>query len=144
MIGTERRWLAAWCWAVMVFGVVIAGAASPTTEAAARALLEWQGGRPVVFDAPSRFALGLLGAVTLGWGATLLATVRAGDRLGPAGWRGVAGAVALWFAVDSLLSVATGFALNVASNLVFFAGFVLALKASGLARDGAARRPVTT
>ena len=143
MNGTERRWLVAWCWATIAFGAVIAGASLPATEAPSRALLEWQSGRAITFDQPLRFALGLLGAVTIGWGATLLAAVREGERLSPAAWRAIAGAVALWFAIDSLLSAATGFTLNIAPNIVFLAAFLLALRASGFARGNAARRPLT-
>lgn len=144
MIDNDRRWLVIWCWAAIAFGAVIAGASFPATEGPARTLLEWQGGRGVAPDAALRFALGLTGAVTIGWGATLLALVGAGERLGAVAWRKVAGAVALWFAVDSALSVANGFAPNVASNLVFLAGFLIALRASGFARGDAARRPLTT
>lgn len=129
-----KTWLTIWCGAVIVFGAVLVGAASPATDAIARAALAFMSDGPFdtsLFDAPAfRFAVALLGAVTLGWGSTVLAVVRAG-RQDAALWRAVTAAVVIWYAVDSAASIATGFALNAVSNTLFLAAFVVALLASG-------------
>lgn len=126
-----RDWLMAWCVAVGVFGLVLAGAGLEPTTAPSRLLLKvLGGGREVVFNPALHFSVALMGCVTLGWGLTLAAAIRAADQLGARGgptWRGVTVSVVVWFALDSLLSVITGFGLNAASNAVFLAAFLLPL-----------------
>lgn len=73
-----------------------------------------------------------MGAVTLGWGATVLAVVRGtGDM--PAAqalalWRGITAALLLWYVVDSALSVATGFWRNALSNTVLIGWYLLLMR----------------
>lgn len=128
MDGFWRNGMAGWCLAVAVFGLVLTGAAFPATEAPARILLGMMGGEPVAFDRPLRFAVALMGVVTFGWGLSLLVAAR---DLSASGWRRLTGVVALWWAVDCLLSIATGFWPNAASNTLFFAAFVLIVLRSG-------------
>ena len=128
--------------AVVAFGAVLCGAGFAATDAPSRWLLASMGGEPVAMTAPLRFAVGLMGAVTLGWGCAMLAAFRAaamlGERAAPV-WRGLAAGMVGWFAIDSALSVATGFALNAASNAVFLLAFLLPLARTGVLRGSAAR-----
>lgn len=136
MNGFWRRWLAIWCVGVAMFGLVLIGGAFPATAGPALALLELLNG-PEALEPGSAldFALAVLGAVSLGWALTLWAAIRAADALGPAGapiWRLVTGSVVCWYVVDSALSVATGFALNVVPNTVLAGGFLAAIVGSGV------------
>ena len=112
---------------MIVFGVVLIGAVSPLTDAPSRALLAIMGGVHSPMDAPLRFAVALMGAVTLGWGLTLLALTSVSHPLArPVAcslWRRVTAAVVVWYVVDSMASIATGFALNAVSNTVFVIAF---------------------
>jgi hypothetical protein len=124
-----RKWLVSWCWGVGVFGVVLAGGAFEATGEPARLLFDvLNGAAPLELDAPMRFSLGVMGAVTLGWSLTLSAAIEAADQLGDQGgpiWRLVTLSVMVWYVVDSLLSIATGFGLNAVSNTVLAAAFLL-------------------
>ncbi len=132
MPGRTRTLLQAWCFAVILFGGVFALAAFPMTDGVARASLAAMGGaEPAMTDA-MRFAVGLMGAVTMGWGFTLLAAVNATEpAAGRALWRGITWAAAAWYVVDSAISLRTGFALNVASNTLLFAAYLLAVRGTG-------------
>jgi hypothetical protein len=139
-----RNWLIGWCWAVIAFGAVLALGAFAATKAPVEALLgamNPEATRP--FDASMRFAVGLMGAVSLGWGLTLHAAVRqalALDRDARGLWRGILTSVLIWYALDSSISVATGFALNAVSNTVLLIGLLVPLWRSGLVGAG---RPAT-
>lgn len=136
-----RTWLTVWCWAVGVFGVVLAGAAFEPTSGPARLILGIM--NPTAageFDALHRFSIGLVGAVTLGWGLTLLAAIQAAVRLGDRQlWLGITGAAIVWYVVDSVISVATGFALNAASNTLIVAAYLLPVLRSGVLSAPAGR-----
>lgn len=125
---TAVRAMTWWCWAVIAFGAVLAGGAFATTDAAATVLLESFGGAAVTWTPPFRFAVGLMAAVTIGWGASLLAVARTTAGLPreaqAALWRGVGWAVAIWFVIDSAISVATGFWPNAVSNAVLTGVFL--------------------
>lgn len=143
MHGIWKSWMTIWCLAAIAFGVILAGMAFPATDAAARTAYDILGsdvGNSPDFDAPGmRFSIGLVGAVTIGWGLTILAIVRT-EAGGPALWRWLAGMMIAWFAIDSSISIATGFPLNAVSNTVFLAGFLLPVLASG--RFGVSRSAV--
>ena len=56
-----RNWLTAWCLAVGVFGVVLAGAGLDATGGSARLLMRvLNGGTAVDFNAPFRFSVALM------------------------------------------------------------------------------------
>lgn len=79
-----------------------------------------------------------MGAVTLGWGRTLMTTIQAAHQLGAAGRStsvGLIVSVLAWFVIDSSLSVATGFGLNAVSNSILLAGFLLPIVRSGVLRS---------
>ena len=131
-----RRWLTIWCAAVGAFGMVIMAGAFAATDAPIRVLLDtMNGSAPLEMTASLRFALALMGAVTLGWAATLYAAIRAADLLGDRGqpiWRMLTAGVVGWYVVDSVLSVATGFGLNALSNTIFLIAFLWPVMASGV------------
>ena len=120
--------LGTWCGIVVLFGVGLAGAGFASTDGLARMALGLLGHPDPIFTAELRFAVALMGAVTLGWGLTIAAVVSVGDRLPMsivrAVWRRVTASVLAWFVIDSTLSIATGFALNAASNTVLLAMFL--------------------
>lgn len=143
MTGFWRNWLTFVCGAIAVFGLVVIGAGFAATDGSVRALLGLMNpAARLDFDPTLRFTTGLMGAVTFGWGITLLATVRAADQLGAAGapiWRLTTLGLLVWYVIDSAISVATGFALNAASNTVITAAFLLPVVRLGLLGGGGGR-----
>jgi hypothetical protein len=132
-----------WCGAVIIFGLVLMGGAFPATSAGVYALFGiLDGPGPIAWDPALRFSLALMGAVTLGWGATMLAVVRASDAMpqvaATALWRGITIALLLWYVVDSGLSVATGFWRNALSNTVLIGWYLLLMRRSATERAASA------
>ncbi|MDX2235577.1 MAG: hypothetical protein NW200_13855 [Hyphomonadaceae bacterium] len=138
MTGFWKSWMTIWCWMTLGFGVLFAGAATPATDAGARLFFDIVDGArhdPALFDDPAmRFAQGLIGAIMIGWAMTLFTAVRAADLAGPAVWRGLTGAVIVWYAIDSAISVGTGFPINAVTNTLFVAGFLAPVVGSGVLR----------
>lgn len=114
------RWAAVWAAGLTVFGLALAGAADPSTEGLTRAIYGIIGpDHPLHFDAPLRISIALMGAVSAGWGLTVLLLALSPEAgRNAAVWRCVAYGFAAWFVVDSALSIHTGFPLNALSNLV--------------------------
>ncbi|MBA4011066.1 MAG: hypothetical protein C0481_04295 [Phenylobacterium sp.] len=141
MNGFWRKWLNGWCAVVALFGVVLAGGAAEATSGPVRALLDLLNGpEPLQIEGPMRFGLAVLGAVTIGWSLTLFAAIDAAMRLGPLGapvWRMILASGLVWFVIDSALSLATGFGLNLIPNTIFIAGLIAPLAASGALDRGA-------
>ena len=140
MPGFWRLWLVVWCLGVVLFGLVLAGGAFEATSAPVRWVLEsLQGPGEVVFDPTLRFSLAVMGCVSIGWAASMLAVMlvafRMGERAG-ALWSAITLGVVLWFITDSALSVATGFGLNVIPNVALLATYLV-----GVLAGGAFRRP---
>lgn len=143
MNGKWQAQMQLWCGAVMIFGLVLIGGAFAATSAGVDALFAiLDGPGPLNYEPVLRFSLALMGAVTLGWGATVLAVVRGtGEMPGAqslALWRGITVALLIWYVVDSALSVATGFWRNALSNTVLI-GWYLLLIARHPARAGVSR-----
>lgn len=134
-----RIWTIGWCWAVGFFGVILAASALPATSGLTRLLFGLLNDQVALeLDAHMRFSLGVLGAVTIGWSLTLLAAVQAAHLLGGRArpvWVLIGASVVVWYVVDSALSVATGFGLNVVPNTVFLAAFLLPLIAGGVLKS---------
>lgn len=129
-----RRWLAVWCLAVFGFGLLLAGGGLPATDGPVRLLLGQLAGGPIEFTPALRFSMAVMGPVSMGWAITMWAAIRAADMLGSRGgpiWRLVTAGAVTWFVIDSLLSVATGFALNVVPNILYIAAFLLPMRAIG-------------
>lgn len=133
MTGLWKTWMTAWCWIVVAFGATLATAVLPATDGPARLAMAIIGGAPTTFDDNAlRFAFSLMGALSMGWGLTVLALVRAG--VSAETWRGVSTAVVLWYVVDSAASVATGFPRNAASNTLLLALFLTPVIGAGVWR----------
>lgn len=137
MSGFWRTWLMVWCGGVALFGLALTLGAFPATDAPMRWLLGTLGGAPVDMTPPLRFALGVMGPLSMGWALTFAAAFQGAMELGDSGrpiWRLTTAGVLVWFIIDSTLSVATGFGLNVAPNLVLLLGYLLPLLRSGVLR----------
>lgn len=133
-----RNWMTGWCWAVGLFGLVLAGAGLDLTSGPVRVVFALlQGPEALVLNAQMRFSVALMGAVTIGWSITLMAVIKAAQQLGAAGrstWVGVIVSVVSWYVIDSSLSIATGFGVNAISNTLFLAAFLLPMARSGVLR----------
>ncbi|MGA0604253.1 hypothetical protein ACO2Q3_26355 [Caulobacter sp. KR2-114] len=140
MSGFWRGWFVVWCVSIGLFGAVLCGGAFEATSGPVKLILSiLHGAGAPPFDATLRFSLGVMGAVSIGWAVSLVFTVRAaidleaqGRGQGRALWRAIGAGIAAWFVIDSTLSVATGFAWNVAPNLLLAGGYAVGLMGSGV------------
>ena len=136
MSGFWRTWLTVWGWSVVIFGLVLAGGAFEATRAPVDMLISTLGGiDSLAWDRPLRFGVGLMGAVSIGWGLTFLAIFKAawmlGDQAGPV-WRAITLSTLAWYVIDGVISVASGFALNLVPNTVLLIGFLWPILSQGL------------
>lgn len=135
MTGLWKTWITIWCWGVILFGVLLAGAAFPATDAGVRYLYGLLSSVRIEGDflaAPGiRFSIALMGAVSIGWGCTMLFLLPVIHAAGAPAWRGLTAAIAVWFVIDGILSAATGFPLNNLPNLALAIGYAIPLLASG-------------
>jgi hypothetical protein len=127
-----KKWLNLWACAVTIFGIILALAAFPGADGLARAVFAlFQNPLPGIIEPLDRFAIGLMGAVTMGWGMTLYAAFQAAAFLGPAHapqfWRQITVVLFIWYAVDSAISVSTGYWLNAVSNTIFALLYLVAV-----------------
>ena len=134
-----QNWLSAWAILVTVFGLVLAGGAFAATDGLTTMLFALFGNQlPADIDAHHRFAIGLMGAVTMGWGLTYFGAFKALYALDPATatpiWRYLLFAGLVWYVIDSTISVATGFWMNAVSNTVLMVMFLIPLVKSGAMR----------
>jgi hypothetical protein len=138
MTGVWKIWMRVWFAAALVFGAVLSLAAVPGADGPARWVLATISGDPAmaaVIDQPvMRFAFGLQGALTIGWMLTLMAAVQGAQAVGPALWRQVVIGVLAWWAIDSAISVMTGFGLNAVSNTLLTVGFLIPVFGSSVLR----------
>lgn len=138
MSGFWRGWFVVWCVSIGAFGAVLSGGAFEATSGPVRFVLSMLGGQAdALFDPRLRFSLAVMGAVSIGWAVTIYAIVQAAIRLGPEGrplWNAVTAGMISWFVIDSTLSVATGFGLNVVPNLGLAGMYVIGLLGSGALR----------
>ncbi len=136
-----RNWLTVWAWGVIVFGAALAGAGFAATEGVALALLDLMGPMPPAVDPSHRFAIGLMGAVTMGWGLTFLAFFQLSDAAPPVptAWRTMAIGFAIWYVVDCAISIHTGFALNAVSNTALLILLLIPMFKTGVFSED--RRP---
>ena len=135
-----QNWLSTWAILVTVFGVILAGAAFPATDGLTTMLFTFFGNPlPADIDLHHRFANGLMGAVTMGWGLTYIGAFKALYALDPATaapiWRYLLFISVVWYAVDSAISIATGFWMNAVSNTVFLIALLIPLVKSGALRS---------
>lgn len=114
------RWAAIWAAGLTLFGLVLAGAGDPATEGLARAVYAMVGPQHALsFDPTLRFSIALMGAVSVGWGVTVLLLALSKEAASTSAiWRSVAWGFAVWFVIDSAFSIHTGFPLNAVSNVM--------------------------
>ena len=140
MTGLWKTWMRMWYAATLLFGAVLALAAIPGLDAPGRWLMATVSGDPAMaglLDEPAmRFAVGLMGALTIGWVLTLMAAVQGAEAVGPALWRRILVAMLAWYVIDSTISVMTGFGLNAVSNTLLTIGFLIPVFGSGVLRKG--------
>ena len=134
-----QNWFSAWAIFVALFGLVLAGGAFAATDGLTAALFTLFGNPlPADIDTHHRFAIGLMGAVTMGWGLTYFATFKALFALEPAKaapiWRLVLMGSLVWYVIDSAISVATGIWMNAVSNTALLVLFLIPLVRSGALR----------
>ncbi len=149
MTQTWQKWMAVWCGAVGLFGLVLVGSGWEATSGPAIAVMDLMNGSEMfVFEPHLRFSLAVLGAVTMGWSLMLLAVVRVTNQLDYAVnqtlWTGITASIVVWYVIDSVSSVATGFWPNAVSNTVFLVAFLIPVVSSGVlsGESGTTRLPV--
>jgi hypothetical protein len=135
-----KNWLNLWCAGVTLFGVILALTAFAPTDGLARLVFTlFQTPLPNNMDNLHRFSIGLMGAVTMGWGMTLYVAFQAAHLLDPAHapriWRSVTIVALIWYVVDSYISVATGYWMNAVSNTLIMALYLIAIWRSGAAHN---------
>ncbi len=135
-----QNWFSAWAIFVALFGLVLAGGAFAATDSLTAALFSLFGNPlPVDIDSHHRFAIGLMGAVTMGWGLTYYGAFKALFALDSATaapiWRYLLSIALVWYVVDSVISIATGFWMNAVSNTIVMVLFLILLFKSGAMKD---------
>jgi hypothetical protein len=123
-----RIWLTVWCWALALYGVVLAGGRWDARRYPDRLLFEFLNGTQQLDLDPGVRHLAALGAVTIIWSFTVYAAVLVAARYAKAGesvWGIVTASALTLYVIASGLSVVTGFARNVVPNTVFLAALTL-------------------
>ncbi len=141
MSGFWRNWFAVFSLSIGLFGAVLAGGAFEATSGPVRWILaSLNGTADAPFDSTLRFSLGVMGAVSIGWAVSLYGTINAAIALGANArplWSAMTAGMLSWFFIDSTLSVATGFGLNVAPNLLLAGMYMVGLRGSGVLKRSA-------
>lgn len=135
-----KDWLMVWAIGVTLFGLVLAGGAFAATDMLTRTLFQLFGSPlPLLMDEHHRFAIGLMGAVTMGWGLTYIAAFKALFALEPAKaapiWRMMLLGSLIWFVIDSTISVATGIWMNAVSNTILLVLLLIPVIKSGILKS---------
>lgn len=133
-------WMTGWCAALGLFGMILAGSGFEVTSGPVRILFDVLNGPGELDLNPYvRFSVALLGAVTMGWSLTLMAVIQVANQLekqvSKRIWIGIAASIVIWYVIDSILSIATGFWLNAVSNTIFSATFLIPVIRSGVLRS---------
>jgi hypothetical protein len=134
-----KNWLNLWAWGVIVFGAILALFAFPATELPSRLFYELiQNPVAPEPDRHFRFAMGLMGCISMGWGLTMLTCFKAVALLegeqAKSIWRSFTFAALFWFVTDSIASIYTGFPLNAVSNAVLTILYWIPVWRSGVLR----------
>jgi hypothetical protein len=135
-----KRWLTIWGWGVIAFGAILALFAFPVSELPSRLFYDLiQNPVPAEPDRHFRFAMGLMGCISMGWGLTMLTCFKAAAMLqgeqAKSIWRGFTFAALFWFVTDSFASVYTGFPLNAVSNVVLVSLYLIPIWKSGVLKN---------
>lgn len=129
-----KTWLDIWCLGIMVLGCVLAGAGLVGFEGGVRHFLNLLNPtNPPVFNDVERFAFGLMGAATIGWGLTLFYFFRAAhaSNMGNKMYRQAFVVIIIWNLIDGYISYLTGFKFNIVSNLLLSLNMVIPLYLTG-------------
>lgn len=129
-----KIWLDLWCLVVIVFGAILAAASQPGFEGPTLFFMGLINAVDVpVFNDIERFTFGIMGAITIGWGATFFYFFRAAhtSHIGNQMYRQAFVVMIIWNLIDGYVSFHTGFMLNIVSNLVLSLGMVVPLYMSG-------------
>jgi hypothetical protein len=132
-----RSWLNVWAWGVIGFGAILALFSFPATDGASRLFYELiQNPVAAVPDRHFRFAMGLMGCISMGWGLTMLTCFKAAAMLkgeqARSIWRGFTFAAVFWFVTDGIASIYMGFPLNAVSNTVLIVLYLIPVWKSGV------------
>jgi hypothetical protein len=132
--------LHAWLWVTIGFAAMLAAAGVPALDGGAVLFYRLvSAGSVGDFAAPGlRLSVSLIGAVMLGWGVAMLGVWRAVGA-DPALWRGLSHGVLIWFVVDSAMSLATDFPINVVTNTLFALPFLVVAVKLGFIGRGVAQ-----
>jgi hypothetical protein len=133
-------WMKGWCGVVGLFGTILVGGGFEVTSNPVRILFNFLNGSGELDLNPYlRFSLAILGAVTIGWSLTLMTIIQVANqlekRVSQSIWMGITASVIIWYTIDSILSIATGFWLNAVSNTIFSATFLIPVIRSGVLRS---------
>lgn len=112
--------------------------AFPSADAGVRLyydVIDWPIDGVGQFGEEIRFTAAVLGAVMMGWAMTALALTSAAAQIGAPAWRGLTWALATWFAVDSVISIASGWPVNAVANAIFLTTFLIPVVVSGVLRS---------
>ncbi len=136
-----KAWFRLWLISMILFALLVAGGALPATDAPLRLGLSLVSMGPAAELTPAaRFTTGVLGGVFLGWMVMLWLVVRQAIAIGRDGrplWVAATAAILVWYALDSTLSVLTGFGLNLVPNSLALGLFLVGVAGSGvLKREG--------
>lgn len=129
-----KSWLDLWCYFIMLFGLALCGAGIEGYEALTDILFRNLNlNAAPIFNEVERFAIGLMGAITFGWGLTLLYYIQMAhnNNEGNRVWRQLAFVIIVWYGVDGYISYRTGFTLNIAGNSIIALGLLFPLYVNG-------------
>ena len=136
-----RRWLMVAAGITSVAGLAFAGLAAVGAAEAINAILEvlyLPGALAASAGEGATFAIGVMGAVMAGWGATMLIVLADSDTASePVVWRALTGGLLVWFVVDGIVTIAVGAPGNLVLNAAFVAMFAPALIATRPSRHQA-------
>lgn len=133
-----QKYLTVWSAAVVLFGLALYGGGFEATDAFNSFFYELlnSGSDPLIYDPYMRLSMGLIGAVTAGWGLTFYAAFRASFLLSGADaakiWKIILAGTTFWLIIDNILSYQTGFVLNIASNSLFYLLLLVPIFRSGV------------
>jgi hypothetical protein len=135
-----QAWFRLWILSMILFALLVAGGALPATDAPLRIGIALTSmGPPPDLTPAGRFMTGILGGVFLGWMVMFGLVVREAMTMGRTGqplWRAAIIGMLAWYALDSTLSVLTGFGLNLVPNTLALGLFLIGIAGSRvLARE---------
>lgn len=126
-----RGWLDLWCFLVILSGCLLAG----LTDDRVKGPVVWlvQNIEPsfdLSFTEIERFAIGILGVMTIALGFALFYLIRAAHKYGRPLWRQIALTAFLWYGLGSYICYTTGFELSIVSNTVLMVTLLMPIYAS--------------